>query len=187
MYPYFVTGIRVFYILPKLKMKKNFDVWVSKILRLEGGFVNNPNDLGGCTNKGITLETFKDFYGRGNTVDDLKCITDEQAAEIYRKNYWDKVKAERIDFSPLSYLLADFAVNSGVRTAVKGIQKIVGVEVDGIIGNMTLNAINEYDGTELFNRLKEYRVEHYQKIVENNPSQKIFLRGWLNRLDEYKI
>ena len=60
------------------------------ILRWEGGFVDDPLDKGGATNKGITIDTFRSFYGQGATVEQLKNITDEQWLHIFKSGYWDK-------------------------------------------------------------------------------------------------
>lgn len=165
---------------------KVFDVWLRKILRLEGGFVCHPNDRGGATNKGITLAVFKEFFGYAMDVDDLRNITDDQAGKIYRELYWDKVRADDIECGAVAYLLADFAVNSGVKTAVKAVQRIVGVEDDGIMGRITLGAVNAA-GEGLFHELKEYRKGYYMKIVDKHPEQRVFLKGWMNRLEEYRL
>ena len=165
----------------------NFNVFLRKLLRIEGGYVNHKNDRGGCTNKGITLNTFRTYYGAGLDCDDLKNLTENQAGDIYKKEYWDKCSADKIADSNLAYLLVDFAVNSGPKTAIKTLQEIVGVEVDGIIGNNTLFAINSYyNPKELFDLLLEARKNYYYKLVEEDESQEVFLKGWLNRLEEFE-
>lgn len=165
----------------------NFNLFINRLLRLEGGYVNNPNDLGGCCCKGITLPVFRGEYGAGLDCNDLKNITDEQAAKIYKKNYWDVCKADKIADSNIAYLLVDFAVNSGCRTAIKALQSLIGVEVDGVIGNITLNSLNSYyNPKEMFDMLMDYRKDFYNKLVEKKPSQKVFLKGWMNRLKEWE-
>lgn len=165
----------------------SFDIFINKLLRLEGGYVNHKNDRGGCTCKGVTLPVFRGVYGAGLTCDDLRDITDDQAGTIYKKNYWDVCKADKIRNSCIAYLLVDYAVNSGVRTAIKAVQRLLDVEVDGVVGPVTIGAINAYsEPKELFDRLMEVRKNHYLKIVENNPSQKVFLKGWMNRLNEWE-
>jgi lysozyme family protein len=164
----------------------DFANFLKKLLKLEGGYVNHPNDKGGCTNKGITIETFRNFYGENLTCSDLKNITDEQVEAIYKDSYWDPCWGDKIQCPKIAQLIADWAVNSGVKTAIKGVQKIVGVTNDGIMGPMTLKAINEYPTKDLFDALKKARKEFYERIVEKNPSQSCFLKGWLNRLNEYE-
>ena len=165
----------------------NFDLFINRLLRIEGGYVKHPNDQGGCCCKGITLPVYRGEYGAGLTCEDLKTITDEQAGKIYKKYYWDVCMADKIADSNIAYLLVDFAVNSGCKKAIKAIQELVGVEVDGYMGKITLTAINSYyNPKELFDMLMEYRVDFYNRIVVNKPSQNVFLRGWLNRLKEWE-
>ena len=165
----------------------NFGVFLRKLLRLEGGYTHTKSDKGGCTNQGITINTFRSYYGAGLDCNDLKNIKESQVEYIYRDGYWDKCWGDKIADSNLAYLLVDFAVNSGVKKAIKTLQSIIGVEDDGIMGKITLNAINSYyNPKELFDELKEARRQYYLSIVEKNPSQKKFLKGWFNRLDEYE-
>ena len=165
----------------------NFNLFINRLLRLEGGYVNHKNDKGGCTCKGVTLPLFRGTYGAGLDCDDLKTISDDQAACIYKRNFWDVCKADNMHDSNIAYLLVDYAVNSGCRTAIKGVQGLLGVEMDGVVGNITIGAINAYsDPRELFDKLMGVRRQHYLRIVENNPSQKVFLKGWMNRLKEWE-
>lgn len=164
----------------------DFKSFLKKLLMLEGGYVNHPNDKGGCTNKGITIETFRSFYGKEKNCSDLKNISDEQIEKIYKTNYWDPCWGDKIQCPKIAQLIADWAVNSGTKTAIKGVQKIIGTSADGIMGPKTLKAINEYPTKDLFDELKKVRKEFYENIVKKNPSQKVFLKGWLNRLDEYQ-
>jgi lysozyme family protein len=162
---------------------KNF---LTKLLKIEGGYVNHPNDSGGCTNKGITIGTFRDFFGKDKTCDNLKNISDSQVEKIYKQEYWDKCKCDEIQCPKIAQLIADWAVNSGVKTAIKCVQNIVKVNCDGIIGPITLKAINNYPTKDLFNELKKARKEYYENLVKKTPSNKVFLKGWINRLEEYK-
>lgn len=163
----------------------NIKSFLTKILKLEGGYVNHPNDKGGCTNKGITLSVFKYYYGSDKTCKDLKNITDEQVENIYLQGFWNPCWGDKIQCPRVANLIVDWAVNSGVKTAIKGVQKIVGTTVDGIMGNITLKAINSYPSKDLFDEIKKVRSNFYNEIVENNSSQKVFLKGWLNRLKAY--
>lgn len=163
----------------------NIKLFLEKISLLEGGYVNHPNDKGGCTNKGITLSTFQQYYGSDKTCEDLKNITDKQVENIYLKGFWNPCWGDKIQCPRIANLIVDWAVNSGVRTAIKGVQKIVGTTADGIMGNMTLKAINTYPCKDLFDKIKEARMEFYNNLVKKNPSQKVFLNGWNNRLKAY--
>ena len=74
---------------------------------------------------------------------------------------------------------------SGTKTAAKAIQKLVGVTADGVIGNITLNAINKANPTLLFYRLFNARQNYYEEIVKRTPTNAKFLLGWDNRLFDF--
>lgn len=155
------------------------------VLKLEGGFVNDPKDRGGATNKGITLNTYRSFFSNYKTVEDLKNISDEQVRTIYKHGYWDKIKGDSINNQSVANLLCDFAVNSGAVRAIRYAQALLGVSVDGVFGNKTLNALNAANQPLFFKQLKEQRKAFYHQIVNNNASQSKFLNGWLRRLEHY--
>ena len=159
---------------------------IPKVLKWEGGFVNHPSDKGGPTNKGVTLSTFRKYFGKTKTVDDLKNITNEQWQYIFKNGYWDRWKADEIKTQSIAELLVDWVYNSGV-WGIKYPQQVLGVVPDGVVGPKTLASINNYaNQEELFNRLWNRRKKHYEDIVKKNPSQKVFLRGWLNRLNSFR-
>ena len=153
------------------------------ILRLEGGFVDDPLDKGGATNKGITIDTFRSFYGQGATVEQLKNITDEQWLHIFKSGYWDKWKADNIANQSIANTCVDWAWASGTGTSIKQVQKILGVAVDGIVGKDTLTAINIADQRALFDKIHARRIEFVENIVRRNPSQSRFIKGWKNRIN----
>ena len=149
------------------------------ILRWEGGFVNDPNDSGGATNKGVTLATFRRYKGASATVDDLKAITDGTA--IFKEMYWDKCKADEINSQSVANLIVDWYWMSGTK-AIKYVQRLIGTTEDGIVGKQTLAMLNA-EGDGLVLPIYNYRKDFYHRIVANRPNQKRFLRGWLNRLN----
>lgn len=153
-----------------------FNTALQKTLKWEGGKVNDPQDPGGKTNKGVTQRTYNQYY-----PGDVYKMTDYQCSRIYKIGYWDKIKGDQIKCQQVAELLFDFAVNSGVVQASKTIQRIVGVKEDGIIGPMTINAINSKDGKWLFDELKKAREQFYLSL--NKPR---FIKGWLNRLNSFK-
>ena len=153
------------------------------ILRWEGGFVDDPLDRGGATNKGITIGTFRNFYGNDATVEQLKNITDEQWLHIFKSGYWDKWKADDIENQSIADIVVDWAWASGTATSIKQVQKILGVAVDGIVGNDTLTAINIAVQRSLFDKIRSRRIEFVENIVKRNPSQSRFLKGWKNRIN----
>lgn len=153
------------------------------ILRWEGGFVDDPLDRGGATNKGITIGTFRNFYGKDATVEQLKNITDEQWLHIFKSGYWDKWKADDIENQSIADIVVDWAWASGTATSIKQVQKILGVAVDGIVGNDTLTAINIAVQRSLFDKIRSRRIEFVENIVKRNPTQSRFLKGWKNRIN----
>ena len=151
------------------------------ILRWEGGFVNDPNDSGGATNKGVTIATFRKYKGASATVDDLKAITDEDWTAIFKTMYWDKCKADEINSQAVANLIVDWYWMSGTN-AIKYVQRLIGTAEDGIVGKQTLAKLNA-KGDGLVLPIYDYRKDFYHRIVANRPTQKRFLRGWLNRLN----
>lgn len=162
----------------------DFDKYVPTLSKLEGYgvFTNNPYDAGGATMSGVTLSTFRAYFGSHKTVDDLKNMTYEQWHQIMKSGYWDKVGGGKIYNQSVAELIADFAVNCGPKTAVRQVQELLGETVDGIAGPMTLRAINTVPQEFLFNAIKAVREVYYRNLVDSDPGQAIFLKGWLNRI-----
>ena len=118
----------------------NFQKCLEIILHHEGGYVNHPKDPGGETNLGVTKRVYEEWGGNK----DMKDLTVEDVAPIYKKNYWDRVKGDSLP-TGLDLCIFDFAVNAGPGRAAKMIQKMIGVTVDGGIGPMTLQALGIYE------------------------------------------
>lgn len=149
-------------------MKHNFDFAVDFVLRIEGGYVNDKNDKGGETKYGISQKAFPDL----KIVD----ITLEQAKEIYRKNYWDVCRCDEL---PPSFDIAvfDCAVNQGPKKAIILLQRALGVQDDGVIGKITIDACAAADEPEMRKFLLE-RLYEYAKLEDF----KHFGKGWFNRI-----
>ena len=151
------------------------------IKRWEGGYGELKHDNGGATNSGVTIAVFQSVYGKNKTIDDLKNMTDNEWEHIFKVFFWDKWKGDFIKNQSVANILVDWYWMSG-NIGVKKVQELFGLKVDGIVGSKTLGKINSVDGEWLFKRIWEMRLNYYNKIVKNNPSQKVFLQGWLNRL-----
>ena len=159
----------------------------------EGTWANDPVDMGGPTMMGVTLATSKqcghDEDGDGNIdINDLKLITKKDVVEcILRPHYWNRWKADNIKNQSIANILVDWVWGSGKWGIIKP-QELLNLKPDGIVGNKTLDAINNFpDQEELFERIKEIRKVFVANIVLSNPNQKIFEHGWLNRINSFKF
>ncbi len=156
------------------------------IKRFEGGYANHPNDRGGCTNMGVTIATYRSYYGRSKTCNDLRKLTEEQWRHIFKSGFWDRIKGDQIECQSVANMIVDYVWASGVY-GIKYTQQILGVYADGKVGAKTLAAINNYPNQkELFDKIKQRRLDHFAAIVKNNPSQKVFYKGWCNRVNSLK-
>ena len=163
-----------------------YEKLIPTVLKFEGGFANHPSDPGGATNSGVTLSTFRSVYGKDKTVQELKNMTMEQWEYIFKTRFWDRWKADDIDNQAIANLLVDWLWASGVY-GIKYPQEVLGVKTDGIVGLKTLAAINYYPNKkELFEKLWNRRKKHFEDIVKNRPKSKVFLKGWLRRLSDFK-
>ena len=151
------------------------------VLAFEGGYVNDPDDRGHQTNKGVTIATYRHVFGKGKTVAELKNISDEEWDTVFRSLYWDKMQGDGMTDQSIANLMVDFAWASGVVRASKYLQKAVGTKQDGIIGAKTLKAVNGSDARALFKTLHALRESYIKAIAKG--TQRKYLRGWMNRLD----
>ena len=155
---------------------KNFNEIIEQVLEHEGGYVNDPKDLGGETKYGITKRFYPDI--------DIKNLTIEDAKAIYKSDYWDKNKVESLPQN-LWHIYFDMCVNMGKRTAVKVLQRAAvnkgkNIEVDGGLGPMTIGALK---GVEL-DRVRAFRVKYYVDLITARPEQEKFYLGWFRRATE---
>ncbi len=150
--------------------------FIPKILFAEGGdkYTNDPDDSGGETKYGISKRSFPNL--------DIKNLTEAQAIAIYKKIYCDPCKIDLINDEFLALHVFDFAVTSGVHKSITTLQKVVGVEDDGIVGKDTLKAVNTGNHVEAF---KNARIAFYTQIgVGKNAKYK---KGWINRVNNLEL
>lgn len=158
------------------------------ILSHEGGYVNDPSDRGGATNRGVTMATWRrvgyDKDGDGDIdVDDLRLITEADAVErVMRPHYWNRWQGNLIRSQSVANILVDWVWASGAH-GIRIPQRLLGVKADGIVGPKTLQALNLRDSRQLFDQIKAARHDFLSSIVRNDPSQQRFLKGWTSRLD----
>lgn len=158
-------------------MKDNFAECLAHVLQSEGGWAEDPRDPGGATMKGVTLATYEQFKGRHATKDELRAISDEDLQAIYRQGYWDKVRGD--DLPPGVDLVAfDAAVNSGPRQSAKWLQRAAMVTADGVIGPVTIKAVNALNRRQVINAACDNRLNFLRTL----PTFAHFGKGWTARV-----
>ena len=158
---------------------QNYQKCLDMILHHEGGYVNHPKDPGGETNLGVTKRVYEDWGG----TKDMKDLEVEDVAPIYRKNYWDRIKADDLP-SGLDLCVFDFGVNAGTGRAAKYLQNLIGTVADGGIGPNTLRALANYvDSEGVESAIKNYQAER-QSYYEKLKTFETFGRGWTRRVEE---
>lgn len=170
----------------------SLDLYLPQLLQFEGGFVDDPADPGGATNRGITLATFQRYaqslLGEQPTLDALRALTVEQAGVIYRAAYWDKLDGDQIASQPLAEIVFDFYVNAGTE-AILLLQRILqqtgatGLATDGEMGPVTLAALQAADQAPVYALYRQGRIDYYERLAQERPVDDKFLKGWLARAE----
>lgn len=158
-----------------------WDRAIEHVLRWEGGWVDDHDDMGGETRYGISREAHPETWRDGPP-------TEQQAREIYRNDYWGdrRVQAGKIQEPRIALYLLDCAVNHGPSNGAKLLQRAIircggDISVDGWAGPKTRQALDSLDVDDVLDRFALVRVEFYRQIVENDRTQTKFLHGWINR------
>lgn len=149
------------------------------------GFSNDPKDNGGATMVGVTIGTYRSYCKykgkKSPTIDQLKNISYKEWRDIIHTMYWSKWKADLIEDQNVANMLVDWVWMSGQGVGIKKVQKLLNLTQDGIVGPKTLKAVNETDN--LLKLVYNARAAHFNQIVRSNPSQKKWLKGWMNRIN----
>ena len=157
----------------------NFSECLKLVLHHEGGYVNHPKDPGGETNMGVTKRVYEEFGG----TKDMKDLEFEDVMPIYKKNYWDRVKADNLP-AGLDLCVFDFGVNAGTGRAAKYLQSLVGATADGAIGPNTLKTVEVYVQIEGIEATIEAYQKNRQEYYEKLKTFETFGRGWTRRNNE---
>lgn len=155
----------------------NFEACLPVVLQHEGGFSANPADPGGATNLGVTIHTLSNWLGHPATVADVKALTAETVAQIYKAWFWSPVSGDNLP-AGVDLCVFDDAVNTGPGSAAKRLQKAADVTADGAIGPGTLAAVHAMPVGALIDALATLRSAYYESL----PTFDRFGRGWLNRV-----
>ena len=144
---------------------EDFEKMLKFVLQREGGYVNDPHDLGGETNKGITHNTYNSYRrSKGLPTRSVKYITDDEVRDIYYNNYFKASGADKIENPQLASYVFDTAVNMGVSRAKSFLDQSKG-------------------NPETFEQLRRAKYDEFAKL---NPSQQRDLQGWNNRVTAVK-
>lgn len=146
-----------------------FDKAFRVIIGHEGGYSSDPRDPGGETKFGISKRAYPHL--------DIKNLTLEQAKEIYRRDYWSRVRGDDLPYS-VALCLFDYAVNSGVDAAIKAAQRALNLKTDGILGPITFSAIYAQEPRAFVSALQAERLLHLSQLT----SFPTFGRGWTRRI-----
>ena len=163
---------------------------LKRLIKTEGGKIDDPDDRGGRTNFGVTQGTLE--YLDYKKTDPFK-LTQKEAIEIYYLTYWLPNRYDEIKCHDIAERILDIAVHTSAPrrsiTANKMLQRAYNdfhndlITVDGIIGPETLGAVNSFSHQDrILKSLVIQQGSHYRAIVNNDPSQKKWFGGWLNRL-----
>jgi lysozyme family protein len=151
----------------------NFDDAFDKLIGHEKGYSFHPDDPGGETMWGVTLRVARSAGYRG----DMRLLPRDTAKAIYRRKYWDAIRAEELP-GPLRFDLFDAAVNSGGHQAVKWLQRVVGVVDDGVMGPMTIEAASRVNPVAAAAALNGERLD----LMTSLPTFHAFGKGWVRRI-----
>jgi lysozyme family protein len=183
-------------------MTDRFGECLARVLRQEGGWSDDPNDNGGPTNQGITIDVLATFRGEpplprapgtrrkpGRHIrtdprfvrfyDALRALTDDERDHIYLVRYWMPVQAGKLPCG-IDFAVFDYAVNSGIGRAAKVLQRELGTTDDGIVGQVTLTAAAHADPRRVVAGIAAER----RAFLRSLGDFRYFGTGWLRRVDE---
>lgn len=146
-----------------------FDGVFDRLISHEGGYVNNPADPGGETNWGISKRAYPNV--------DIKALTRDGAKAIYKRDFWDRVDGDKL-YDGVAFQLFDFAVNSGIETAVRYLQRSVGAADDGHWGPTSTAAAAAMTESDTIMRLNAERLDFMTRL-KNWPDAG---KGWARRI-----
>lgn len=146
-----------------------FEAMFDRVMGHEGGYVNDPRDPGGETKWGISKRSYP--------LLDIPALTRDEARAIYRRDFWDRINGDRLP-DGVAFQLFDFAVNSGPETAVRYLQRAIGVADDGVWGPVSQAAAERFTESDTVMRLLGERLD-YMTRLKNWPAHG---RGWARRI-----
>ena len=169
-------------------MNSRFDVCLKRVLHHEGGKVDDKLDRGGRTNKGVTQRVYDTYRkNKGLSPNDVWEMADSECRDIYLAGYWIPTCCGSLPIG-VDYCVFT-AINSGVRRAGKLLQLAIGMEpgeVDGVVGPGTMRHVQDLitsgEVEQLIPRFIQQRRQFLQDLIQRDPSQQRFAKGWENRI-----
>lgn len=185
----------------------NFEHAMSKLMEMEGGFANNPDDVGGMTYKGISRKFHPQWpgwervdlniknvprmspYGSSRYFAEVKHLNgmlgynqqlQTQVEQFYFASFWRPNLLDRLQNSTIAAWIFCAVVNAGTHGA-RWAQVACGTHVDGIIGPLTIDALNMMETTEFVLKARAAALRHRLCVIDAKPEQKQFLKSWLSR------
>lgn len=147
----------------------DFYISIDRLLGNEGGYVNNKDDPGGETKWGISKRSYQYM--------NIAALTKEQAIAIYKRDFWDKIDGDELP-KGVGFQMLDFAVNSGISTATRALQRAIGVADDGEFGPVSLTAMKNQDPSDTIMRLLAERL----MFMTGLSGWAAFGKGWARRI-----
>lgn len=170
----------------------SFEKSYQRVRLAEGGYQKHPNDTGNYnslnqlvgTNWGINAQVYESWINRPPSEADMRNMSRDTALDIYKAKYWSRIKGDDIDNQYVADIFFDGHVNHGY-TGIKMMQEVLNVPQDGAVGPVTLNALNSGSPAKVYNDYKQRRIRFYHYLADNRAGQKVFLEGWLNRINKF--
>ena len=146
-----------------------FDTAFNRLMVNEGGISNNPKDPGGLTKYGISQRSYPNL--------DIASLTIDDARQLYKTDFWDKINGDSMP-PGVGFQALDFAVNSGISTALRALQRAIGVADDGVFGPVSLAALKAADPADTIMRFLAERL----LFMSGLSGWASFGRGWARRI-----
>ena len=170
-------------------MKENWETFFKMLIKHEGGFTDDQRDKGnskgdghgneGSTMLGVTSWNWAKYTGKPAQKDVMRELTVDDVKPLYKKNYWDAVKADELP-SGIDVSCADLCVNAGPGRAAKILQRSVSATADGAIGPKTIAAVYDFDPVDVLHKYYDGREKFYRSLDD----YKIYGKGWSRRNTE---
>lgn len=165
-----------------------FDIVIPFVLEHEGDRFVRDTSINEVSRRGITLTTYKQYFGRGN-IQSIRNITIDEASEIYKNLFWDANNLDSIvdiGYLRTAIVLMDSEINLGSHRANKFLQSLIGADITGVIDEQTLSHLNssELTDSELYIKLIYKRRQYYSQLIARREVFRKYRNGWNNRLDD---